>query len=272
MPKLRLFPLCLALLWLTQCAPSPITPNPPPIVTPAPAPIWFGVSDNASELADRLPPLNEALPNIRLNFIINERQALLTDLENGFLDALLVHHIPPGDYWHTPIAIDGAAIILHPDNPITNLTLSQIREIFAGNIDNWAQVGGENAPITLLGRDADAGIRAILIERALGERRPSINSRIVATDQQMRQAVSLESTAIGYSMMSGGEAEVKFVPIAGILPTPITTANQSYPLTTPLYLISLHEPQGAFRIAVAWLQSAPTQSLLSPPFGHLPSP
>ena len=260
----------LLLIWVFGCnTPPSFTPNLPPTAQTPTVPLWLGVDDSAIVFAEIIAPPTYQPPNVRIQFITNSLSPLTTDLEDGLIDAMLVHRVPVGNYWFNPVAVDGLVIVVHPSNPITNLSLAQLQGIFAGTIHNWEDVGGKGGEIMLFGRGKDAGIQLEFLERVMGEKRPSINTRILPTDQQLQAAIANQPSAIGFSMMGNVDRSVKMLLIAGIPPTPTTTANQSYPLTYPLYIVTLTEPQRELRSMIAWLQSSNGQSIIASNYGRV---
>ncbi|GAB4159269.1 MAG: hypothetical protein Fur0021_29980 [Candidatus Promineifilaceae bacterium] len=207
-----------------------------------------------------------------MELITGNDEVLLADLDAKLLDAILVHAIPENRHdWFNPIAVDGLVFLIHPDNGISNLTLNQIQDIFSGRTLTWAGVGGSDQPIQLLTREAGAGARALFQARIMAEQRVSITALVQPDDAAMRQAVVATPGSIGYSMMgqSSNQVGARLLAVAGISPTPATTANQTYPLSVPLYFVSLAEPQGELRAFLAWLQSEAGQTLLSEKYGRV---
>jgi phosphate transport system substrate-binding protein len=90
-------------------------------------------------------------------------------------------------------------------------------------------------------------------------------------------AVAADSAAVGFSMMGTAASRqtreptvnVKLLTIDGIAPTPVTTADQTYPLTSPLYFLSPTEPQGNLRVFLAWLQSDAGQGVIGDGYGRV---
>ncbi len=258
---LRLMAVCLA---LTACR---VQPAPPPAITPSPPPavLRIGLSSSAAALAEWvIEPYAVQTEQTNPQFILADNTALFTDLIAGQLDAILVHHIPVGSPgWFNPVALDGLVIVVHPDNPVQNLSLGEVQAVFNGRITNWSTLGGPDQAINLISREQGAGTRAILQQRVLAEQRISINALIQPDDSSLLAAVAADPAAIGYSMMGTAViTNVNMLTIEGIAATPLTTADQTYPLTAPLYFLSPTEPQGELRTFLAWLQSDEGQGVI----------
>jgi ABC-type phosphate transport system substrate-binding protein len=264
------------LLLLAMCltlAACQAQPAPPPAITPSPPPaaLRIGLSSSAAALAEWVAEPYATQTEANPQFILANNNALFTDLTTGQFEAILVHHIPVGSPgWLNPVALDGLVIVVHPNNPVQDLSLAEVQALFNGRITNWSALGGPDQPVNLVSREPGAGTRAILQQRVLAEQRISINALIQPDDSSLLAAVAADPLAVGYSMMGTAViGEVKLLSIDGIVPTPATTADQSYPLTAPLYFLSPTEPQGELRAFLAWLQSDVGQGVIGVGYGRV---
>jgi phosphate transport system substrate-binding protein len=247
---------------------------PPPATLPAsPAAdlLAIGLSSSAAPFADLVAePYAAAAPQAGLTTIQGNEDALLADLDEGVLDALLVHVVPPGsDYWYNPVALDGLAIVVHPDNPVRALTGAEVQALFSGAMDNWQGVGGPDLAVVPVGRERGDGARTLLTQRIMAEQRPAIGTLVQPTNEALLEAVAAEPGAVGYTMIGALDERVAAVTIDGVEPTPNNAGSQNYPLSTPLYFVSLEEPQGELRGFLAWLQSPEGQTILSDKYGRV---
>ncbi|VAW42699.1 hypothetical protein MNBD_CHLOROFLEXI01-287 [hydrothermal vent metagenome] len=263
-----------ALVMLVACT----TPPAPPPALPTenmPTLIKIGVSSSAAAI---LPLLEETYlqqtPQAAYQFVVANNASLFADLDNNFLDAILVHHIPPknGRYFN-PVAIDGLVIITHPSNSVTDLTAAEVQAIFNGRITNWQAVGGADMPIMLLSREPGAGLRSLLRQQIMAEQPISPNTLLQTGNEAMVTAVANNPAAIGISSMSSVAQNntVQMLMVDGRSATPTTTASQDYPLTTPLYFVaaSAQEPTGELRNFLAWLQSDDGQAQIGQIYGRI---
>ena len=268
------------LLWLwllLALAACSAQPAPPPALPVAPAPtlLQIGIVSSAAPLI----PLIEATyvqqnPQVSLQFVQANSAALLADLDSGLLDAVLLHTIPAGDRrYFNPVALDGLVFIVHPENPIANLTIAEVQAIFNGRITNWQSLGGANLPIVLLSREQGSGLRTLLRQHIMAEQRIDPNALLQTGDEAMGTAVANTPAAIGYSSMSSASQNtgVKMVTVDGRSATPRTTADQTYPLTTPLYFLAAteDEPTGELPAFLAWLQSDEGQAVVGVVYGRV---
>jgi ABC-type phosphate transport system substrate-binding protein len=247
---------------------------PPPATLPASpeaALLAIGLGSSAALIGALVAgPYAAAAPQASLTFIEGNETALFADLDSAALDALLVHVLPPGgDYWYNPVALDGLAIVVHPDNPLRALSSSQVQGLFSGATDNWAGAGGEDLGVIPVGRERGDGARALLTERIMAEQRPAIGTLVEPTNEALLETVAAEPGAIGYTMIGALDDRVAAVVIDGVEPTPNNAGSQNYPLSTPLYFVAAEEPQGELRAFLAWLQSPAGQAILSDKYGRV---
>lgn len=252
-------------------------PAPPPDLPTEAAPtlLQIGVTGSASAIV----PLLEASytvenPQVQLQFVVANSSTLFADLEAGLLDAILVHHIPEGNgRYFNPLALDGLVFIVHPDNPVQSLTSAEVQAIFSGRITNWQAVGGADAPIMLLSREQGSGLRTLLRQWIMAELRISPNALLQTGDAMMHTAAANNPNALGYSSMSSvsQSSNVKTLQLDGRTATPLTTAEQSYPLTSPLYFVAATEtePTGELRAFLAWVQSDVGQEIVGTVYGRV---
>ncbi|MEZ4642409.1 MAG: substrate-binding domain-containing protein [Chloroflexota bacterium] len=176
---------CIVVLFLLLAGCRAEQPQPVPItLTPPPTVLRIGTADTAVAFTDLVAiPYAQYTDRASLQIIPGNTTALFADLEAGQLDAILVHHIAESAaVWFSPVAVDGLVIIVHPDNPVTNLSRGEVQAVFNGRIANWSALGGPDAPITLVSRERGSGTRAIFVERVMGEQRVSINAVVAAGD------------------------------------------------------------------------------------------
>jgi phosphate transport system substrate-binding protein len=146
---------------------------------------------------------------------------------------------------HT-IAFDGIAIVTHPDLELPSITLEDAKLIFAGEITNYADVGGPDAEIIVVSREEGSGTRAAFDELVLESSEPEMNMAETALLQQsngqVRTAVSTTPNAIGYLSFGFLDESVNLVEIDGALPTVENVLGGSYPVFRPLNLTTLGDP------------------------------
>jgi phosphate transport system substrate-binding protein len=141
-----------------------------------------------------------------------------------------------------PFALDGVAVAVNPKNTISALTSHQVRDIFAGKIKNWQEVGGPNAPIHLFTRDEASGTRETFWEKLLKKGPIDSKANIVASNGAMKMALGQDPQAIGYLGIGFVDAKVKGIKLDGVEPTQENAKNGSYLVTRLLYMNTKGEP------------------------------
>lgn len=131
------------------------------------------------------------------------------------------------DLQGTVIAIDGIGIIVHPDNPVTDLTIEQIGKIYTGEITNWKEVGGSDVPIVCIGREAASGTRDGF-EEVTGTKDKCQYSQELTSTGDVVQTVSGNPNAIGYASIASANDTVRTVSVEGVAPTTETIQNGEY--------------------------------------------
>jgi len=140
-----------------------------------------------------------------------------------------------------PIAWDALVAIVHLENPLVNLELAQLIGIYQGEITNWSEVGGNNAPIEVIAEaDQYSGVNYNMTELLLGKAGEAVGpGRKVAALQDLEQAVQDSPNAIAITSYSGARSlPIKILSLDGIPAATQTITNGSYLLYMPLYLAS----------------------------------
>ncbi len=166
------------------------------------------------------------------------------------------------------VAKDGLTIFLNQANPITELTMEQIKAIYTGKITNWKDVGGGNAQIILYGRENSSGTYAFLKEHALNNEDFANEMQALPGTAAVVNAVKSDPNGIGFGGVGYAEglkeaAIKKDAATAGLLPTKENIDNNSYPLSRPLYLYMRKTPEGKAKAFVDWVLGAEGQEVVS---------
>jgi len=136
------------------------------------------------------------------------------------------------------MAIDGIAVITHPDNPVNNLSFEDLQGIFTGEITNWSQVGGANAGILVVNREEGSGTRGAFDEIVIGDGEFTNAAIIQNSTGAVREAVSNDANGIGYISIGGINDSIKPLTIDGIAPTVEMLQAEEYPVARPfIYII-----------------------------------
>lgn len=153
-----------------------------------------------------------------------------------------------------PFAIDGIAVVVHPFNRVASLSMEEARQIFAGKIRNWREVGGEDREIHLYGRDAASGTRNVFRKKMFGQEEFAADTRLVDSNNAMKVIVSLDPLAIGYvSIGHLDAAKVKGVPLDGVVPNQANARNGTYMISRKLFMCISETPSELTRLFVDYV-------------------
>ncbi len=144
-------------------------------------------------------------------------------------------------------AIDGVAIIAHPDNPVDDLTSEQLVGIFAGEITDWSEVGGEAGAINVYAREDGSGTGETFIDRGLDGGDVTPEAIIVTSNGAMKTAVAADEQAIGFMSIGSMDDSVAGVALNGAAPTQENAIDGSYVVTRKLYSLTNGQPEGLTR-------------------------
>ena len=157
------------------------------------------------------------------------------------------------------VARDAIAVVVHPSNPINELTLGQVSDIYTGKITNWFEVGGEDRPIVLLSRESNSGTHVYFLENVirLGDKESDLlfspDTLLMPSSEGISSEVRLNPNAIGYDGLGYVTHDQKMVAIAQdangpyVLPSVESVNDGSYPVSRPLFMYTAGEPTGQIK-------------------------
>lgn len=137
----------------------------------------------------------------------------------------------------TILAYDGIAIIVHPDNPVADLTMEQIAGIYTGTITNWSEVGGNDGEIVCIGREAGSGTRDGFETITDTEDACQYRQELTSTGAVIT-AVASNPNAIGYASLASVKETVKALSVGGVVPSEETVRDGSYAIQRPFVLVT----------------------------------
>ncbi len=161
-----------------------------------------------------------------------------------------------------PIAYDAIAVIVHRTNPIKNLRLDQIREIFSGRIRNWQDVGGRNHRITLVSREEGSGTREAFQHLVMKKSEVSLGALVQDSNGAIRQVVADDPQAIGYISLGLVDKRVRAVSIDGVEASVENIRGRHYRIVRPFLFVFRAEPQAFARKFLEFVLSPSGQKLL----------
>ena len=143
-----------------------------------------------------------------------------------------------GGLKETVLAYDGIAIIVHPDNPVSDLSIEQIAKLYTGEITNWKDVGGKDAQVVLIGREAASGTRDGF-ESITGTKEKCQYRQELTSTGDVITAVSQNPDAIGYASLASVKDSVKALNVDGVTPSEATVKDGSYKVQRPFVLVTM---------------------------------
>lgn len=141
------------------------------------------------------------------------------------------------------VAMDGLPILVHPSNPVKNLTIKQIHDIYTGEITNWSQVGGPNKPIVVVSRDTNSGTYETFEKLVMSKAKIVKTAEYVGSNGAVRERVQSTPLAIGYAGLGFVDRTVKAVTVNNIPATEATVTSGVYPIARPLFMVTNGYPK-----------------------------
>ncbi len=138
----------------------------------------------------------------------------------------------------TVLAYDGIAVIVNPENPVNDLDLETIAKIYTGEITNWSEIGGNDAEIVLVGREAGSGTRSGFEEIVGVEDACQYRQELTSTGDVIT-AVAGNPGAIGYASIASVKDTVKALSVGSVAPTEETVKDGSYTIQRPFVLVTV---------------------------------
>ncbi len=172
------------------------------------------------------------------------------------------------------VALDALAVIAHPSNPLSQLSIEQLSDIFTGKITKWSEVGGSGGEILVLSRERNSGTHVYFLEEivrrgnAKGPEEFASSVLMMPSSQAIAQEVSRNKNAIGY--LGLGYVTKNHKPLAvkkdadapAVTPTVETAQNGAYPISRPLYIYTAGAAEGEVKDFIDFTQSAEGQEIV----------
>ena len=164
----------------------------------------------------------------------------------------------------TTLALDGIAIIVSPENPVTELSLEEIAKIYTGEITNWKDVGGSDGEIVLIGREAGSGTRDGF-ESITGTKDSCQYRQELTSTGDVITAVSQNPNAIGYASLASVKDSVKALDVDGVTPSEDTVKDGSYVVQRPFVLVTRADTEltGAAKAFFDYITSADAAGIIA---------
>ena len=165
----------------------------------------------------------------------------------------------------TAVAKDGVAFYVHASNPLTQLTVAQLKAIYVGDVTNWKELGGGDAPIVVYSRENSSGTYVFVKENVLGNEDYAASAQTLPGTAAVVNAVAREAKGIGYggAAYAKGVKELKIVGKdgQGYLPNAENVRSGAYPLSRPLFVYTRGKPQGDAKAFIEYCLSPEGQAI-----------
>jgi phosphate transport system substrate-binding protein len=216
----------------------------------------------ASEIGKRF---EAAHPGVRVDVQSGGTSRGIGDARQGVADIGMASRVlkeDETDLRSFTIARDGVAMILHSGNPIKELSADQVVAIYTGKVTNWRQVGGEDAPITVVNKAEGRSTLELFSTYFKVENKDIVAHVVIGENEEGIKTVSGNPNAIGYvsigtaEFSAGQGVPIKLLPMKGIAATTENVRNGTFPLARPLNLVTRTEPEGVAKEFVDFARSS----------------
>ena len=160
------------------------------------------------------------------------------------------------------IAMDGIAIAVHPGVGVSELTREQVKDIFAGTIENWSEVGGEDKIIAVIAREEGSGTRTAFEGLVMGDELVRADV-LLPSNGAIRRAVSGTEDAIGFLSFAYLDDATQAIAVDGVVPTIATAASGEYPVVRPLNMMTDGEGSELAQAFISYILSPDGQRVVS---------
>ncbi len=226
--------------------------------------VLTGSSTMAPLMAELARRFEHQHPGVRVDVQTGGSSRGVADVRRGLADIGMVSRdltADEDDLQAFPVARDGIALIVHRDNTLESLTRDQVVGIFTGRIRNWAELGGPNAPITVVNKAEGHSTLKLFLEH-FGLSAEEVRADVIIGDnEQGVKTVAGNPHAIGYVSIGTAEYDaehgvpIRLVSLDGIAATSKNVRQGSYPLVRTLHLVTLGQPSGLSRVFIEFTRS-----------------
>ena len=161
------------------------------------------------------------------------------------------------------ICQDGISVIVHPNSPMKDITIEQVKAIYAGEVTNWKEVGGPDVAITVVTREEGSGTRGAFEEIVLGKTPMTQKVTVQSSTGAVRTAVAADVNAIGYVSMGSMSDDVRALVVDGAEATAANVQNGNYKISRPFLFLVEGEMDEVSQAFVDYILSADGQEIIA---------
>lgn len=230
-----------------------------------------GASTLAPLIAEIGKRFERLYPKVRVDVQTGGSSRGVADARQGLADIGMVSRAMKDaekDLHAFPVARDGVGVILHKDNPVQTLTDEQVVAIYSGKITNWKDVGGKDAPITVVNKAEGRSTLEVFLHH-FKLKNADVKAQVVIGDnEQGVKTVAGNRNSIGYVSIGTAEYDesqgvpIKLLPVGGVVASTETVQNGTFPLSRPLHIITRTPPAGLAKAFIDFAQSKAVHDII----------
>jgi len=233
--------------------------------------VLTGSSTIAPLMAEIGKRFEQAHPGVRVDVQTGGSSRGIADARKGVADIGMASRPlkdDENDLQAFAIARDGVCIILHQENPIANLSDEQVVAIYTGKIKSWKEVGGKEAPITVVNKAEGRSTLELFLNYFKLKNTDIRADVIIGDNQQGIKTVAGNPDAIGYVSIGSAEYDathgvpIKLLPIGGVAASIENVKNGAFPLSRPLNLVTKMAPEGLAKQLIEFAQSESVHDII----------
>ncbi len=244
-----------------------LIPTPTPVPDVEPAVFHLGYPESIGPLMGALASAYQQYdPSVQIVLVERADQLAWQALLDGDVDLVALTWLPqaasPESHWHTTFARDGLAVIVNPQNGLPGITLDQLRQLFQGQVDDWASWGGLPGTPQVICREEASGDYAFFQQQVMEDARVVLTALVAPSSDAMLDLVQENPLAVGYVSRAWVGDEVRMLTVEGVPPADEAIAAYLYPLSRDVYFMSVGEPQGPVRAFAQWVLDIQGQDIV----------
>ncbi len=257
-----------AAAFLQACSPSPATNT----LSSTQGKLTFTGSSTVAPLVKAIAKRYQAkYPKVQISIQTGGSFQGIKDASQGNVDIAMVSQLlaeKEKKLLPFTIAQDGISVLLHKDNPVSNLTEKQILDIYTNKINNWRQVGGKNAPIFVVNKTENHSTGKLFAKFFQMKMKDIVADKTIGDNPEAIKAVKNNPNAIAYVSIGAAEydivhgAPLKLLPIKGIAATIANVSKGTFPLSRPLNLVTNTPPTGLKKDFIDFARSEKVHDLV----------